>query len=224
MNQVLNGGKRTQPHLSFQAKLAYPSAFCLDIAFDTSSPVTALWGPSGSGKTTILSLIAGLLKPEQGRIQLGDRLLTDTQQGTQLPPELRQVGFLFQDQCLFPHMSVLANLQYGIRRQRNRTVPLDHIVEVLELQDFLKRSPTTLSGGQKQRVALARVLAATPQLLLLDEPLTSVEDALSTRIEDFIHRVIGEFQIPTILVSHNRPLVERFTQHIIAIEQGRLCD
>ncbi len=208
--------------LVFDCTHHYPSGFTLDAGFEADGRVTALFGPSGSGKTTILSLVAGLLKPQRGTIRLGERVLTDTTQGLLLPPERRRVGCLFQDHCLFPHLRVHANIAYGLRRRSGNGLPLERVVQTLELEDLLDRYPQSLSGGQQQRVALARAIACAPDLVLLDEPLTAVEDVLRERIVSFIERAVGEFQIPTLLVSHNRDLVDRLATRVIAIEGGRI--
>ena len=209
--------------LSFNCLHRYPSGFRLDAKFETCSQVTGLSGPSGSGKTTILALIAGLLRPESGSIRVGDELLTDTASKVHLQPEKRKIGMLFQDQNLFPHLRVRANIQYGMRRRRQRVLDLDRIIKTLELEDLLGRYPRTLSGGQQQRVALARAIASNPRLLLLDEPLTSVESELRVRITDFVERVINEFEIPTIVVSHNNDLVSRLASKVIVIDRGQIA-
>jgi molybdate transport system ATP-binding protein len=208
--------------LEFQCRHRYASGFSLDVQFEADGHVTALCGPSGSGKTTLLSLIAGLLKPDCGVIRLGDQVVTDTSAGVFLPPEHRRVGLLFQDHCLFPHLRVKANICYGARRRAGKTIPLDRVVETLELQKILERYPRSISGGEQQRVALARAIVCAPKILLLDEPLTAVEAALRERIASFITRVVREFQIPTLLVSHNRVLVDRLASRVILIEHGRI--
>lgn len=186
--------------------------------------LTALFGPSGSGKTTVLSLIAGLLKPDRGHICVTGQVVTDTKAGVFLKPERRSVGLLFQDHCLFPHLRVHANLAYGARRRAGDRISMDRVVKSLELKDLLDRYPRSLSGGEQQRVALARAIVSAPKILLLDEPLTSVEASLRERIASFIERVVHEFQIPTLLVSHNRNLVDRLTNRVLTIENGRIRD
>jgi molybdate transport system ATP-binding protein len=180
-----------------------------------------LFGPSGSGKTTVLSLIAGLLKPSSGFIRLGETVLTDTAAGIFLPPEDRFVGLLFQDQCLFPHLRVLANLRFGSRRRGGKNLPFDKVIQTLQLGDLLNRFPNSLSGGQRQRVALARAILSAPRILLLDEPLTSVEVPLQEKIVALIEQVVEQFQFQTLLVSHNRGLVDRLAKRIIQIEDGQ---
>ena len=184
--------------------------------------LTALFGPSGAGKTTVLAMIAGLLRPDNGRIQLDNHVLTDTDQGIFVPPEQRRVGLLFQDHCLFPHLRAGANIAYGSRRRGNGGIPTERVIQTLELNDVLQRYPRSLSGGQQQRIALARAIASGPQMLLLDEPLISVEAPLRERIATFIERVVDEFEIPTLLVSHDRGLVDRLASRVITLDQGRI--
>ena len=210
--------------LQFDCRYRYRSGFQLEVDFAMGDRVTALHGPSGSGKTTILSLIAGLLKPDRGRIEVGDRLVLDTDTGCCLPPQQRRIGMLFQEQRLFPHMRVKDNLSYGRKRRGDVGVDMDRVLDAMELGDVMERFPQTLSGGQQQRVALARALACAPQLLLLDEPLTAVEPELRERIVSMLERVTEQFKIPTLLVSHNRALVDRLATRTLCISQGRIVD
>src|SRR5207248_1838294 len=144
--------------LYFEARLRYESGFLLEACFETGAGVTALFGPSGSGKSTVLSLIAGVLRPQEARITLGGHILEDTKRGIRLPPERRRVGVVFQDQLLFPHMTVGQNLAFGRGRHDSRPIALERVVEILEIGDLLGRHPATLSGGQRQRVSLGRAL------------------------------------------------------------------
>ncbi len=208
--------------ISLNCRYEYPGGFELAAAFEMGAGITALFGPSGSGKTTILSLIAGLLHPSEGTIRIANQTVTDTKKKVLVPPEQRRVGFLFQDHALFPHLRVKRNIEYGARRRSSEAIPLKSLIETLELRDLLQRYPGSLSGGQQQRVALARALASGPSVLLLDEPLTSVEADLRDRIADFIEQVVNEHRIPVLLVSHNRPFVDRLASRVIEIENGRL--
>ena len=210
--------------LVFDCQYRYPTGFLLDAQLETDGQVTALFGPSGSGKSTLLSLIAGLLKPDRGYIRLGEQVVADTKSSIFMPPERRRVGLLFQDHCLFPHLRVRANIAYGMRRRAGQDTPLDRVIKTLELENVLDRYPRSLSGGQQQRVALARAIACAPKMLLLDEPVTAVEASLRDRIASFIERVVHELQIPTLLVSHNRVLVDRLATRVIRIEDGRICN
>jgi molybdate transport system ATP-binding protein len=219
-----NAGDGVVSPLEFACTLRYPSGFLLDAAFTTHATVTALFGPSGSGKTTILSLIAGLRQPDRGRIRLGRRLLFDPSARVNVAPERRGIGYVFQDHLLFPHLRVRRNLLYGWRRKpaADRSIPVERVVKVLDLEELLERFPHTLSGGQRQRVALARALLCGPELLLLDEPLASVDDDLKERVLDYLERVLHEWQLPTLLVTHNLDEVSRLCQWVVRIEKGRV--
>jgi molybdate transport system ATP-binding protein len=208
--------------LTLNCKHRFESGFTLDVQLEADNRVTALCGNSGSGKTSILLLIAGLLEPDCGYIRLGDQVVTDTKARIFLRPEHRHVGVSFQHNFLFPHLRVHANIAYGMQRRSDRGIALDRIIKTLELTDVLNRYPRSLSGGEQQRVALARALASAPRILVLDEPLTAVEDSLSNRIATFIERIVDEFEVPTIVISHNRRLVKRLATRIILIENGRV--
>jgi molybdate transport system ATP-binding protein len=193
--------------LQFDCRFRYDSGFRLDFAFDANSGVTALVGPSGSGKTTVLNLIAGLLEPNPGTIRLHDRALFDSRARINLPPERRDVGYVFQDYQLFPHLNVADNLRYGQRRTQSAGIAYDRIVEILELGELTPRFPFSLSGGQKQRVALGRALLRSPQLLLLDEPLSALDAELRASVAAYLSRAIAEFKLPTLLVTHDQESV-----------------
>jgi molybdate transport system ATP-binding protein len=212
--------------LEFSGRLRYASGFVVQAEFATEARVTALVGPSGGGKTSILSMIAGLRRPDCGRICLAGRLLDDTACGLHVAPEARRIGYVFQGQMLFPHRSVRQNLLYGWKRRAAtaRPVELAHVVAVLELEPMLERLPHTLSGGERQRVALGRALMCGPELLLLDEPLASLDEPLKERVIQFVERVLDEWQIPVIYVSHSTNEVQRLAQHVVQIEQGRVVD
>lgn len=200
--------------------------FHLTLAFTAGEGITALWGPSGSGKTTTLQLIAGLLAPERGRIELYDRVLTDTAQRITLPPEARHIGVVFQEGLLFPHLSVEHNLRYGERRRGGNAggveVTFERVVAVLELGELLTRPPATLSGGQARRVALGRALLCSPRLLMLDEPLTGLDDELKAKIVAYLERVRSEWRIPMLLVTHDRSTVERLGAAVVEMASSTL--
>jgi molybdate transport system ATP-binding protein len=210
--------------LEFACHLTYASGFALDAAFSTDADLTLLLGPSGSGKTSILSLIAGLRRPQRGVIRLGDTVLFDSDKRINLPPEQRRVGYVFQEHLLFPHLNVRHNLQYGWkRRPRNaQAVDFERVAAVLELRDLLERLPHTLSGGQKQRVALGRALLCGPRLLLLDEPLAGIDDDLKGRVLDYVEQVWREWHIPTLYVTHNLAEMARLAQCTVTIRNGRV--
>jgi molybdate transport system ATP-binding protein len=196
----------------------------LDAAFTLDAPVAALLGPSGSGKTSVLSATAGLRRPDAGRVRLGGDVLFDSASGVCLPPEARGVGYVFQDHLLFPHLSVRDNLLYGRRRRRRgaRPIAFERVVEVLELGDTLDRPPHTLSGGQRQRVALGRALLSGPRLLLLDEPLASLDADLKSRVLDYVEQVLREWHVPTLYVTHAPAEAARLARQTVRLREGRV--
>lgn len=210
--------------LDFDCRHRYPSGFQLDVAFQAEHPVVALFGPSGSGKTSVLSVIAGWLRPERGLIELRQKKLLDTQAKIELPPHGRRVGMVFQDHLLFPHLSVERNLRYGMTRRRadKRPIEFARVVEVLELGDLLARLPRNLSGGERQRVALGRSLLSGPEALLLDEPLTALDQPLKERILIYLDRVLAEWRLPTLFVSHVAADVRRLAGWAVVLDQGRV--
>lgn len=185
---------------------------------------TTLFGPSGAGKTTILSIIAGFVSPDKGHVRLGDRILLDTSQGVCCPVKNRSIGVVFQDALLFPHLTVERNLRYGQRHRRGqkRSVGFQRVVEVLEIGDLLKRYPGNLSGGEKQRVALGRTLLSGPELLLMDEPMASLDGPLKARILSYLERAVTEWNIPTLYVTHSQAEVRRAADWVIVMEKGRV--
>lgn len=210
--------------LEFRCRLHYASGFELDAEWASDARVTAVYGPSGSGKTTILSLIAGLRTPERGHIRLGGRVLFDDSKNVNLPPESRSVGYVFQQHLLFPHLTARDNLLYGWKRRQpaKRSIEPAAVIEVLELGELLDRLPSTLSGGQCQRVALGRALLCTPEILLLDEPLASIDDGLRQQVLGYIEQVLERWNIPTLYVSHDAGEVGRLADSIVQLRHGRV--
>lgn len=198
--------------------------FLLDVAFEGGPGVTALFGPSGSGKTTILNIIAGTLRPDTGCVAVSGRVLTDIEKRIFVPCHRRRVGFVFQDAQLFPHLTVEQNIKFGrwFTSTDNGGPPLDVVIRELGIGGLLKRRPATLSGGEKQRVALARALLSSPRILLMDEPLSGVDDARRNEIMGLIERVRDEFQIPIVYVTHTRNEVRRLATRVIRLEAGRV--
>lgn len=196
-------------------ELVLPLAeFALEVTLELSARTTALCGPSGAGKTTLLELIAGLRKPQRGRIELHGRIVCD--EGVFVPPRERRVGYVPQDDALFPHLSVGQNVFYGAREGN------DDIIKVLEIDTLLDRSVKRLSGGERKRVALARALLTKPEVLLLDEPLAGVDVALRDRVLEYLVRVRDEFPVPTVYVTHQMDEVQAICEEIVFLERGRI--
>jgi molybdate transport system ATP-binding protein len=210
--------------LNFACRHRYPSGFDLDVAFDVDRRFTALFGPSGSGKTSILSMIAGFLRPNAGTIRLSERTLADTAADVWLPPEQRRVGIVCQDSLLFPHLTVEGNLRYGLRHRRRprRAIEFSRVAEVLEIGPLLRRSARSLSGGERQRVALGRALLSSPEILLMDEPLASLDTPLRVKILAYLERVVAEWNLPTLYVTHAQAEVRRAAEWVVIIDKGRL--
>lgn len=208
--------------LSFRARHAFPSGFVLDAAFEVEDGVTALSGPSGNGKSTVLGILAGTMRPDDARVVHDGVTFVDTARGVCLPPEARGIGLVFQDHLLFPHLSVEANLRFGLTRRPVRSVDFRRVVELLEIGELLGRRPQTLSGGQRQRVALGRALLRGPSLLLMDEPLTGLDMALKDRIITDLQHIFAEWKIPTVLVSHDALDVERLASRVVTMSNGRV--
>ena len=188
------------------------------------SSVTVLFGPSGCGKTTALRALAGLLRPDQGMIQYHDETWFDSQQEVDRSPQLRQVGFLFQDYALFPHLTVESNIGYGLRRapREQRESRVSDLLKRFGLNELAGRHPRQLSGGQQQRVALARALANRPRLLLLDEPLSALDDPLRRELREELRELISEFTIPVVMVTHDRYEAMALADQLVVMESGRV--
>ncbi len=195
--------------------------FTLEVEATLTADVTALFGPSGSGKTSLLDLIAGLRRADSAFIQLGDRVLTDTRQRIEVPTRERRIGYVPQDDALFPHLSVRENLLYGFRPG---DIELEHVVDVLEIGALLNRGISNLSGGEKQRVALARALLSAPQLLLLDEPLSALDQKLKARILPYLQKVRGVFGVPMLYVTHHAGEAVALCDEVVVLERGRVVD
>ena len=198
--------------------------FDLDIAFENDDGITALFGRSGSGKSTTINLIAGLARPDRGRIVLDGRILVDTAIGVYVPSYRRRAGLVFQDSQLFPHLSVRQNLLFGrwFVPTAERTIAFEPVVETLNIGALLARKPARLSGGEKQRVALGRALLASPKILLMDEPLASLDQERKLEILPLIERLRDEFRIPIVYVSHSVEEVGRLASRVVVLDAGRV--
>lgn len=200
-------------------------AFSLDAVFETSGRLTALFGPSGSGKTSLVNLIGGLLRPDEGRISADGRILVDTASGMFVPRHRRRIGYVFQDARLFPHMTVGQNLRYGrfFTPTSERYADMDGVVDLLGVGHLLDRKPGSLSGGEKQRVAIGRALLASPRLILMDEPLASLDDRRKAEIMPYIERLRDETKIPIVYVSHSVAEVARLATDMVVLDEGKVA-
>jgi molybdate transport system ATP-binding protein len=208
--------------LSVLLRHKFPSVQ-MDMAFEVPTPgVTVLFGPSGAGKSTAISAAAGLLRPDECRIMIDGQALADTSSGVWLPPERRRMGLVFQDARLFPHMSVATNLRFGLRRTAPGPVHFDEVVELLGIGALLSRRPHTLSGGERQRVAIGRALLAQPHLLLMDEPLASLDSARKAEIMPYLTRLKTRLRLPMLYVTHSLDEVAQLGDSLVLIDAGRV--
>ncbi|BAT70895.1 molybdate transport system ATP-binding protein [Thermosulfidibacter takaii ABI70S6] len=193
--------------------------FELDVAWETGNAIMAIWGPSGSGKSLTLKAIAGLIKPDSGRIAVGDTVFFDSAEGVNLPPQNRRVGYLPQHHALFPHLRVYENIVYGKCVDK---AWVQRLMEIMEIDRLVDRFPKELSGGERQRVALLRALATEPKLLLLDEPFSALHWSLRKRLLGEIRRIKRELNIPVIMVSHDINEVFELADEVVVYVRGRV--
>lgn len=197
----------------------------IDVSF-TGKPsgITALYGPSGAGKTSVVSMIAGLSRPDSGRIVLGGTCVFDSSEGVNLAPERRRIGYVFQEGRLFPHLCVRSNLVYGMNLvpAAQRRISFETIVALLGIGHLLGRSPRHLSGGEKQRVAIGRALLTSPRALLMDEPFAALDKARKEELLPFIRTISREFSIPVVYVSHALREIRTLTDHVVTLREGRV--
>ena len=198
-------------------------SFRLDTRFDAPAQgITVLFGRSGAGKTTVVEALAGLLQPDDGRIALDGKTLFDRSAGVHVPPQRRRIGYVFQEGRLFPHLSVRANLLYGVGRGRRtaRERALEGVVALLDIGHLLQRRPGGLSGGEKQRVAIGRALLTNPRLLLMDEPLASLDPAMRSDLLPYVERLRDEERIPIVYVSHSVEDIVRLADTLVLMSDG----
>jgi len=201
-------------------------AFRLGTAFEAKARgATVVFGASGAGKSCLLAAIAGLVKPDSGRIEIAGETLFDSERAIHVPAEARRVGFVFQEARLFPHMSVRTNLEYGSKRRKEHktAASFDDVVALLGIGGLMERRPRTLSGGEKQRVAIGRALLSNPRLLLLDEPLASLDDPRKAEILPFLERLRDEIGIPMLYVTHSMDEVARMADHLVLLDRGKVA-
>lgn len=212
-----------RPMIEIRAKKQLPS-FLLDVAFTAPRQgITALFGRSGSGKTSIVRTIAGALKPDVGRIAIGERTFFDSERGIDVAVQQRRIGYVFQESRLFPHLSVRANLLYGYSRAHGAKVrSLDDVVDLLDIAPLLDRRIHRLSGGERQRIAIGRALLAQPELLLMDEPLSSLDPARKSELLPYIEGLRDELGLPIIYISHAFNEVVRLADHLVIVDGGRV--
>ncbi|MEG2172768.1 MAG: ATP-binding cassette domain-containing protein [Desulfovibrionaceae bacterium] len=202
--------------------------FCLNMAFclPADKPIAVLFGPSGSGKTLTLQCIAGLIRPDEGHIRVGDQVFFDAASHTCLPAAARRVGYMFQDYALFPHLTVLQNVAFGLSGLWAKRVPAAAQKKVMDVLDFLgiaalaQSLPKDISGGQRQRVALARALSIEPRVLLLDEPFSALDPLLRIRLRHDLKDILQSLQVPTIIISHDPQDVQVFAEQLILYQEG----
>jgi molybdate transport system ATP-binding protein len=198
--------------------------FSLAARFEAAGGATALFGPSGAGKTTLVNMIAGLVTPDRGRIVIDDTVLFDSTAGVNAPAHRRRIGYVFQEGRLFPHMTVARNLDYGRRMSRlpAEAAEADRVIDLLDIRPLLERRPGKLSGGERQRVAVGRALLMRPRLLLLDEPLASLDSRRKSEILPYLERLRDEAHVPMVYVSHNAAEVRRIATSVVWLSDGRV--
>jgi molybdate transport system ATP-binding protein len=198
--------------------------FVLDASFESKGGLTAIFGPSGAGKTSILNVIAGLLRPERGRVIVDGVVLLDTGAGIFLPTHRRRIGYVFQESRLFPHLSVDGNLRYGrfFASRKDRYTSVEEVIDLLDLGTLLNRGVHALSGGERQRVAIGRALLASPRILLMDEPLSSLDEKRKQEVMPFLERLRDQVRVPIVYVSHVFSEIERLSRTVVLMSEGNV--
>jgi molybdate transport system ATP-binding protein len=210
--------------LAVRARLA--NGFVLDVDFEVPPGVTVLFGPSGAGKSTTLALIAGLVKPTSGRIAVGDEVWFDSTARVHVPVHKRRVAFVFQSLALFPHMTALENVAYGMDRAlapAERSTRATALLERFRVPHLAARRPATFSGGEAQRVALARALATSPRVVLLDEPFSALDRELRAELVADLRESLRELQVPTLFVTHHRQEARALGQRVVLLDRGKVA-
>jgi molybdate transport system ATP-binding protein len=199
--------------------------FSIEVAFASEGRVTGLFGASGAGKSSLINMIAGLLRPDRGVIAIDGETLDDTAGRVHVPAHRRRIGYVFQDARLFPHLDIRQNLDYGRRMNRLAEDPVQHkrITDLLDIGNLLDRRPGKLSGGERQRVALGRALLAQPRLLLLDEPLGSLDEERKVEILPYLVRLRDEANVPMVYVSHDADEMRRLATQVVMLRRGRVA-
>lgn len=214
--------------LSVRVRKRMGRGFELDVAFETEARRTVIYGPSGAGKSLTLQAVAGLLRPDAGRIVLGGDTLFDSEAGVDLPARARRLGYLFQDYALFPRLNVRQNIAFGLRRgwlnpsRRAADAAVAHWLGLFELDRVAEQKPHELSGGQRQRTALARALVNEPRALLLDEPFSALDPALRERMRDELQALLDRIAIPMLMITHDPEDLARFGEARLMLAEGRV--
>src|SRR5580658_3184160 len=217
-------------HLALQVKVvrrsSIASPFTLDVALEIPSGITILFGPSGAGKSTLLDCIAGLLRPDAGRIVVGEDTLFDSEKRVDLSPQRRRTAYVFQSLALFPKMTVEENVAYGIANvpEEERFARISELLQAFRVEKLRARKPEEISGGEKQRVALARSLVTLPRVLLLDEPLTGLDAELKASIVDDLRAWNAAQKIPVLYVTHTREEVDALGERVVVLDHGRVVN
>lgn len=195
--------------------------FDLDLTGSFNNGITGIFGPSGAGKTTFFNLLAGIETPEEGAVSLNGRVLTDTAQMISVPIHKRQIGVVFQDKLLFPHLSVKKNLLFGVPFTKSKKISFDEVVDFLNLSSILNSKPRDISGGEQQRTAIGRALLTSPELLLFDEPFNAVDYSLRATILPYIKRLNEMMDIPILVISHDLSDLQCLTNQVYSISRGK---
>jgi len=196
----------------------------LNLRFNTkilSKEFVTIYGPSGAGKTSVIRMLAGLLAPDSGDIEVEGNVWFDKEKKLNIKPQHRNIGIVFQEYSLFPNMTVRGNLEFALEKNQSKNI-VDELLQLTELEQLHNKKPNLLSGGQKQRVALARVLIRKPKLLLLDEPLSALDTEMQIKLQDYILKVHHEFNLTTILVSHDLNEVIKMSKRVLVLEDGQI--
>ena len=209
---------------SIRKKRRDAACFVLDVTFEAPSGITILFGPSGAGKSTLLDCLAGLLRPNAGKIAIGEDVLLDSTKGINLPPQKRRIAYVFQSLALFPHLTVAQNIEYGLTdtAEQERHARVEEILQAFRIANLRNQKPSQISGGEKQRTALARALVTKPRLLLLDEPLTGLDAELKAAIVKDLRAWNAAKRIPILYVTHSREEVDALGERVIAMDNGRV--
>ena len=209
------------PFLKFDIKLQRKD-FLLNVIAEIENGITGVYGPSGHGKTTLLNVIAGLVKPDSGFIEINGNTVFNSEQKTGIPARNRKVGYVFQDVRLFPHLSVKQNLKYGIKNESVAGVDFNEVVEILKIKHLLHKKPSECSGGEKQRIAIGRALLSGARILMMDEPFSAVDVNLRMSIIPFLHTINSRFHIPMLVVSHDLPDLLSLTTNLLLLKNGNV--